>query len=176
MLTGANYKVMVVPSAPDVPGMEISTDDIKRTIQVLKAEGKDQHLWDIQPSAFTFVKGEDGEVMRYSSGNDVPDDFKGKPIAFVRDLNAMDRDSDSVERVKTWLAQRDIDYDKLEPATPQVIEDTRQQFALTTKLAGTLEEFGIKPNVKIPEPPMGVQQAQSEEVGANQNIQQANAR
>jgi hypothetical protein len=176
MLTGANYKVIVVPSAPDVEGMEVGLDDIKRTIQVLKAEGKDQTLWDIQPSAFTFVKGEDGEVLRYSSGDNVPDDFKGKPIAFVRDLNAMDRDSDSIDRVKTWLAARNIDYDKLEPATPQVLEDTKQQFALTAKLAATLEEYGIKPNVKIPEPPMGIQQAQGEEVGAGKAVQQGNAR
>jgi hypothetical protein len=166
VLTGDNYKHYIVPSAPDVPGTTITNEDILRTIQVLKADNKDSKLWDIQPSAFVFLKNEQGGLISYPDTAETPENFRGKPIAFIRDMNAMDATLTKSDRIKDWLKSKmDVDYDTLPPAPRECVEACHQQYAITSKLAAELQTNGIEPNVPIPGAP-GVQTgARGTEVG-----------
>lgn len=165
-ITGDNYKHYIVPNAPDVPGTTITDADIKRTIQVLKADGKDNKLWDIQPTAFVFLKDEQGGLMSYPNTPETPEDFRGKPIAFVRDMNAMDATLSKSDRIKDWLKTKmDVDYDTLPGAPRECVEACKQQYALTAKLAAELQANGIEPNVPIPAAPAVQSAAKGAEVG-----------
>lgn len=154
-LTQAKYKTYIVPFAPDIEvdgqPITITADDIKRTIQVLKADGKAEHLWDIQPSAFVYLKGADGKIITYPDTEETDKEFRGKPIAFIRDLNAVDSTTSTVT-YKGWLKNNlDMTFEDLPPAPRECVEACKQQYAHTKHLADQLKVAGIKPNVPIPD-------------------------
>jgi hypothetical protein len=180
-MLGEKYKLLVVPYAPDLPDKPVTTDDIKRTLQVLKAEHLDQTLWDMRPGAFSFLKSPEGALIRYPDTQTVPEDFRGKPIAFVRDLNAMDesltqRDDTGkalpqqklAMNLRTWLEGYIPDYSALPPAPRECVEACKQQYATTAALADTLRKHGVTPNTTIPGAPARQEQAQATEYGRGQ--------
>ncbi len=177
-IAGNAYGHYIVPNVPDIEGQKITFDDIKRTAQVLKAANADHMLWDIQKSGFAFLKDPDGNIMRYPDSAETPEDFRGKPIAFVRDLNSVSTDyQEGVEsgqkRVAVALAMTLEDYKALPAAPAECVEACKQQYVLTARLADNLRKNGIEPNVDIPAPPSVQSKVASEQVGSPDVSQQA---
>lgn len=164
----AKYYTYIMPFAPDQE-KEVGMDDIKRTIQVLKADGKAHHLWDVTKDNFVFLEGLDHKLLSYPSSEDVPADFRGKPIAFIRDLNAVPKMVDekkALPRLQGWVRKNlNIEYDALEPAPRACVEACKQQYALSAALGEELREVGITPNVDIPAPPPLQTNARGQEAG-----------
>lgn len=147
------YEVCIVPNAPDIEGMPVTFEDIKRSIQVLMADEKAVHLWDFEPDNFVFLKDPAGNIIRYPDGDDIPEDFRNKPIAFIRDLNAIPKDVDTSEEAAGILrAARElkdklgIDIKDLPAAPRECVEACKQQYARTAQLSETLKRAGLVPD------------------------------
>lgn len=171
------YSHYIVPNAPDIEGQKITFDDIKRTAQVLKAAHADHMLWDIQTSGFVFLKDPDGNIMCYPDSAETPEDFRGKPIAFIRDLNSVSTDyqkdvESGQRRVASALSMTLEDYKALPAAPAECVEACKQQYILTARLADNLRKNGIEPNVDIPVPPSVQSKVAAQQVGAPDVTQQ----
>lgn len=153
--TPLEYQVHVVPFAPDNPEMPVSYDDIKRTLGVLKADNSLHRIYDIEKTNFVFLKKDDGDVIRYPNSPDTPENYRNKPIAFIRDLNSIPKDfgkSGIPSVADSWLKTHvDMRVDDLPAAPRECVEACKQQYEFTRKLAHELQQAGIEPNVPIPE-------------------------
>lgn len=175
MMNQEAYKIFIVPNAPDLPDMPVTKEDILNTFRVLKAAHLEHTFWDMEVSAFAYLKNPEGEIIRYPNTPETPVEFRGRPIAFIRDLNAMDQatrgahehgdEGTSVHtNVRQWFAQEFPDMveikegetvlkkEALKPAPAECVEACKQQYAVTARLGEILQEHGITPNV-IPTPP-----------------------
>ena len=165
------YHAYIVPNAPNIEGMEVKDEDIKRTVQVVKASGNESLLSDIRASSFVFLKDENGEVIKYPE-NASDDDFKGKPIAFIRDLNAFPKDPKVAEMLRKTnnaeetIATMGLDLKTLSPAPEDCVEAAKQQYAFTARLAENLKANGIEPNVPVPSAPTKQHDARATQIGA----------
>jgi hypothetical protein len=89
-LLAPEYQVHILPFAPDRG--KVSTLDIVNTIRVLKAEGNIEKLVDVSDTQFVFLQDEKGNTLRYP--DNLPDEtLRGRPIAFIRDINAIQDDA-----------------------------------------------------------------------------------
>lgn len=186
MMNGEKYKLYVVPDAPNIPDMPVENRDILNTFRVLKAEKKEHTFWDMERSAFAYLKNPEGEIIRYPDTDGVPESFRGRPIAFIRDLNAMDQDTrqrdekDKYDNLHVNVRQfflrempelvemRDdepaLKPGALEPAPKECVDACMQQYATTAKLADTLREHGVEPTLSIT-PPTLITAARMREIG-----------
>jgi|GEM_PF-2733594 len=181
---GGAYYACVVPYAPDIEGMKVTDDDIRRTIQVLKAEkkgmpkgqSKADFVNHLRPDNMVFLKNEDGQVMRYPENASDPD-FAGKPIAFIRDLNCIQKDLRLARSLKNMgdaeIALEEMGAPKLAdlPEAPkECVEACKQQYELTATLHQNLKEQGVMPNIYLPPAPPVQSHAIAEQVGPAQEV------
>ena len=162
------YHLYVLPNAPDLlnpdTNKRVTNADVKRTIRVLKANDKEHCFWDFRKDNdnFVFLKGVDGEILRYPVIPNDPDfhghkdrngKIAGEPIAFIRDFN-----STSIEGNRQYgldrLEKIFLNYppDQLPAAPRECVEACKEQYKLSAKLIDHLQEAGIEPNIM---PPVG---------------------
>jgi hypothetical protein len=143
------YQAHVLPFAPDIG--EVSDRDVINTIRVLKAEGLENRIFDISNGQFVYLRGGDGDFLRYPA--DCGDkDMAGQPIAFIRDLNCTQSDPEIAEKMAGTGTANDYlakygngqTLAELPPAPASCVEACHQQDAIAENARRQLAARGVR--------------------------------
>lgn len=179
----SGYRVRIVPYVPD-DEEKVGREDVKRFIGVsnkLKVEKKpgadgkmrsecsiataadltnpdcvklSEYLTDIQPDQFVFVRGAEGDLIRYPDDAGFP--YAGSPVTILRDINSLcaNKGGEAVARgrLNEYMETEELEAKDI-PSAPDscVLACLGARDFLDKKLRENLSSAGIKPNVPIPE-------------------------